>query len=68
VLIIHAANDPLAEAQTLADLFAKIHKPNVAGIVLSGGGHVGFAPFARDYYYSMIVNFFDELPAAGAYK
>ena len=30
----------------------------------SGGGHVGFAPFARDYYYSMIINFFDELRAA----
>ena len=65
VLIIHAANDPLAEAQAVADLFAKIHNPSVAGIVLSGGGHVGFAPFARDYYYSMIVSFFDTLRAAG---
>ncbi len=66
VLIIHAANDPLAEAQAVADLFAKIHNPSVAGIVLSGGGHVGFAAFARNYYYSIIVDFFDELRGAAA--
>ncbi len=65
VLIVHAANDPLAEAQAVADLFAKIRNPNVAGIVLPGGGHVGFAPFARDYHYSLIINFFDPLRTGG---
>jgi predicted alpha/beta-fold hydrolase len=66
VLIIHAANDPLADAQAVADLFEKISNPSVAGIVLAGGGHVGFAPYARDYYYSLVANFFssDSAPAA----
>ena len=57
-LIVHAANDPLAEAQDLADLFAKTDNPHVAGMILPGGGHIGFAAFAKDYYFSLIVNFF----------
>lgn len=60
VLIVHAANDPLAEAQAVADLFAVTRNPRVAGLILPGGGHVGFAPFARDYYYNIVLNYFDK--------
>ena len=56
-LIVHAANDPLAEAQDLADLFAKTGNPQVAGLILPGGGHIGFAAYAKNYYYNLIVNF-----------
>ncbi len=59
VLVIHAANDPLASAQAVAELFALTENPNVAGILLPGGGHVGFVAHARSYFYSLILNFFD---------
>lgn len=59
VLIVHAANDPLNSAQHLADLIAQTANPNVAGLILPGGGHVGFAAYARSYYFSLILNFFD---------
>ncbi|MBI5763012.1 MAG: alpha/beta fold hydrolase [Planctomycetes bacterium] len=58
VLIIQAADDPLASPQAMAELFARIKNPNVAGLVLPSGGHVGFAAWARAYYFSLIVNFF----------
>lgn len=58
-LIVHGCNDPLIPAQFVADFVAHTDNPNVAAIVLPGGGHVGFAPWARAYYYSLIVNFFD---------
>lgn len=64
VLVVHAANDPLASAQDMADLFARISNPHVAGVVLPGGGHIGFGPYARDYYFSLIASFFD--PRLGA--
>jgi hypothetical protein len=42
---------------------AIVHRPRphpfVSAVVLSGGGHVGFAPFAKDYFYSLIANYFD---------
>jgi predicted alpha/beta-fold hydrolase len=66
VLLIHGVNDPLAPAQDLADLMAEVDNPNVAGMVLPGGGHVGFAPYARAYYYSLILNFFDPVSGAAA--
>lgn len=59
VVIVHAADDPLANANDVAELILRTPNPNVAAIVLAGGGHVGFAPFARKYFYSLIVNFFD---------
>jgi predicted alpha/beta-fold hydrolase len=62
-LIVHAANDPLAPAQDVADLVARSDNPNLAAIILPGGGHVGFAPFARAWYFSLVLNFFD--PTAG---
>lgn len=59
VAIVQAANDPLAPAQDVVDLFARITNPRVAGIILPGGGHVGFANYAPEYYYSLIAAFFD---------
>jgi len=59
VLIVHAANDPLAPAQEVADLFSRVKNPNVAAIILPSGGHVGFAAYNRAYYFSLIMNFFD---------
>ncbi|QOJ13216.1 MAG: hypothetical protein HRU75_00575 [Planctomycetia bacterium] len=66
VLIIHAANDPLAPAQEIADFMAPLDNPNVAAVILPDGGHVGFAPYARRYFYSLLANFFhvDRGPAA----
>jgi predicted alpha/beta-fold hydrolase len=58
VLIVYAANDPLSPAQYVSDLIAVTENPNVAAIMLPGGGHIGFAAYARRYYFSLIVNFF----------
>jgi predicted alpha/beta-fold hydrolase len=66
VLIVYAANDPLAPAQEVADLFSTLRNPNVAGIILPGGGHIGFAPYATRYYYSLLLNFFDPKTGAAA--
>jgi predicted alpha/beta-fold hydrolase len=66
VLIVQGANDPLTSAQNVADLIAQTDNPNVAAIVLPGGGHVGFAPYARDYFYSLMINFFDSQTGAAA--
>lgn len=63
VLIVQGSNDPLACAQDVADLIARTPNPNVAAIVLRGGGHVGFAAYARSYYYSLVINFFDAATA-----
>jgi predicted alpha/beta-fold hydrolase len=59
LLVVHGANDPLASVQAVAELFITLDNPQVAGVVLPGGGHVGFAPYARAYFYSLILNFFD---------
>lgn len=59
LLIVHGANDPLASPQALAELIAATENRNVAAIVLPGGGHVGFAPYCRSYFYSLLLNFFD---------
>lgn len=67
VLIVQAANDPLTSAQNAADVIARFPNPNVAAIVLPGGGHVGFAPYARDYFYSLILSFFDPHDGAAAW-
>lgn len=63
VLIVHGYDDPFIPSQLIADFVAPIRNPNVAAIVLPGGGHIGFAPFSVRYYYSLIINFFD--PARG---
>ena len=49
VLILHAVNDPLAPAQDVADLIATVDNPQVAAVILAGGGHGGFPVYARDY-------------------
>lgn len=64
VLIVHGSNDPLASPQAVADLIAATQNREVAGIVLDGGGHVGFAPYDRSFFYSLVLNFFD--PHTGA--
>lgn len=58
ILILHSASDPLAYAQEIADFFGEISNPNVAGIVLKGGGHDGFAAHSKRYFYSLMLNFF----------
>jgi len=59
VLIIHSANDPLAYANEIARFFADTPNPNVAGVMLHGGGHDGFAAYCEDYLYSLFLSFFD---------
>jgi predicted alpha/beta-fold hydrolase len=61
MLLVHGVNDPVAPAQTVAQLTAGLKNPNVATIVLPTGGHIGFAPYAKDWYYSMILSFFDPI-------
>ncbi len=63
VLIVHAANDPTASVQATAELGAQVCNPNVAVILLEGGGHVGFAAYARDWFYSLLLNFFGAVSA-----
>lgn len=65
VLIVQAANDPLGSAQRVADLFAATSNPNVAGIILPGGGHNGFVSYNRPFFYSLILHFFHAQQADG---
>ena len=64
VIILHGADDPLIPAQDIADLMAGVRNPRVAAVILPSGGHVGFAAYAPQYYFSLIMNFFD--PQCGA--
>jgi pimeloyl-ACP methyl ester carboxylesterase len=66
VLIVYGADDPVAPAQPIADLMTAVGNPNVAALVLPGGGHCGFAPYARRYFYSLVVNYFDRQHGAAA--
>ena len=63
VLVLNAANDPLACAQGVADLFSRQHNPNIGVIILKEGGHIGFTAYGADYYYSLMMNFFDPATA-----
>lgn len=63
-LVVHAVNDPLQTAQEVVDLIAETSNPNVAGLILPGGGHIGFQAYSRKYFYSLIAGFFD--PRTGA--
>lgn len=58
LLIVTAANDPLIPAQDLADLLATVDNPNVAALILPGGGHIGFAAYSKAYYFKLIHDFF----------
>jgi predicted alpha/beta-fold hydrolase len=66
VLIVHASNDPIAPAQTVADLIVRVTNPNVAAIMMPTGGHIGFGPFAPAWYYSLILDFFDSASGPAA--
>ena len=63
VLILNSANDPLACAQDVANLFCRQHNPNIGVILLKEGGHIGFAAYDADYYYTLMTNFFDPATA-----
>lgn len=63
VLILSSANDPLDTAQSVANLLARTDNPNLGGIILRGGGHMGFTALAPDYYYSLLLAFFDPQTA-----
>lgn len=63
LLVLHAANDPLATAQGIAELFGRVRNPNVGVMLLRQGGHMGFSALSADYYYSVMVNFFDPATA-----
>ncbi len=65
-LIVQSVDDPVASAQGVADLFAQLRNPNVAGVVLPGGGHCGFALYSRRYYYNVVLSFFDRRNGAAA--
>jgi predicted alpha/beta-fold hydrolase len=66
VLVVHAVNDPIGSAQDVAELITGTDNPNVAAIVLPDGGHCGFAAYAREYFYSLVVNYFDRDRGAAA--
>lgn len=66
VIIVQAADDPVGPAQDVADLISTTTNPNVAAIVLPSGGHVGFAGYAKEWYTSLVLNFFDPHRGAAA--
>jgi len=63
VLVLNAASDPLATAQSVSELFSRQHNPNIGVILLKEGGHIGFTAYSADYYYSLMTNFFDPATA-----
>jgi pimeloyl-ACP methyl ester carboxylesterase len=66
VLVVQGANDPLGRAQAVCDLFAGMRNPNVAALILPGGGHNGFPAYARSYFYNLILHFFEAHPGGPA--
>lgn len=63
VLLLNAANDPLGCAQGVANLFARQHNPNIGVILTKEGGHIGYSAYNVDYYFSLMLNFFDPATA-----
>jgi len=59
LLVLHAANDPLAPAHGVAELFAGVENPNVGVVMIREGGHTGFASLAKAYHYNLLLSFFD---------
>lgn len=60
LLLVHAGNDPITPAQDVATLIHATQNPQLAALILPGGGHVGFPAYARAYYYALILAFFDR--------
>ena len=58
-LIVHSVDDPMGNAQDIADFTATVENEQVAALLLPGSGHLGFALYARAYFYSLVLNFFD---------
>ena len=67
VLIVHGSDDPLAPSQDVATLISLTDNPGVAAIILSSGGHVGFAHYCGVYYYNLVANFFSPTSGAAAH-
>lgn len=65
-LVVYGIDDPVASAQSVADLLSQTQNPMVAGVILPGGGHCGFAPYSKNYFYSLLVSFFDRDLGAAA--
>lgn len=63
VLILNSGNDPLESAQGVASLFARQHNPNIGVLLPKEGGHIGFTAYSADYYYALMINFFDPATA-----
>ncbi len=57
--MLSAANDPLATAQGVSDLFSRIKNPNIGVVDSTTGRAYGIPALSADYYYSMMLNFFD---------
>jgi len=58
VLIVHSGNDPLIPVVDAADFLKGVRNPQVAALIMAGGGHVGYLPYARQYMFNMVVDFF----------
>lgn len=59
LLIVHAADDPVAPAHPLGELAARVRNENVSTLLLPGSGHIGLAAQAPGYYEALIARFFD---------
>ena len=57
VLLLQAAEDPLALAQVHADLFTAIDSKDKAWAVIPGGDHAAFMETPRAYFLSLIESF-----------
>jgi hypothetical protein len=43
ILVLHAANNTLATAQSVAELLGRVKYPNIGLILLGRVGHMGFS-------------------------
>lgn len=68
VLVVHSVNDPLQTAPEVVELMAQTSNPNVAGLMLPGGGHIGFQAWSRPLFYSLMVSFFDPQTGPAAIR
>lgn len=57
VLLLQAAEDPLAVPEVHAELFAALDTPDKVWAVIPGGDHAAFMETPRDYFLSLIESF-----------